>query len=236
MPLASPHETPVTYGSNRRPRQDVPRNMTGPQEPCVTRSHCRIGLGRARTATIAAMVAAAAVLAGCDGGPAQPSPSASPSHTQTALKAWTSGHLVMTQDSLGAVTIGMTLQRASAAAGEPLTPVGDGVYYPRGDESTGLSVQAFQGTVGCVSATAYPGHPVPHVRTAQGFPLGGTLARLKAAYGDGLHYVPAPAGGIEIRPGYVVRLPGGNLSFYVTGGIVRNISGGPRVVPSTDCQ
>ena len=198
--------------------------------------HCRIGLGRARTATIAAIAAAAAVLAGCGGGPARPSPSASASHTQTALKAWASGHLVITQDSLGAVTIGMSLEQASAAAGEPLTPVGDGVYYPRGDESTGLSVQAFQGTIGCVSASAYPGDPVPHVTTAQGFPLGGTLARLKAVYGTGLHYVSAPAGGIEPRPGYVVSLPGGNLSFSVSGGIVRNISGGPRVVPSTDCQ
>jgi hypothetical protein len=196
----------------------------------------RIGLGRARTAAVAAIVAATAVLAGCDGGPAQPSPSASASHTQTAPKAWVSGLLVITQDSLGAVTIGMTLEQASAAAGEPLTPVGDGVYYPRGDESTGLSVQALQGAISCVSASAYQGDPMPHVTTAQGFPLGGTLARLKAVYGAGLHYVPAPAGGIEARPGYVVSLPGGNLSFYVSGGIVHNISAGPRVVPSTDCQ
>jgi hypothetical protein len=198
--------------------------------------HCRIGLGRARAAAIAAIVAAPVVLTGCGGGPAQPPPSASASPTQTALKAWVSGNLVITQDSLGAVTIGMTIKHASAAAGEPLTPVGDGVYYPRGDESTGLSVQADQGTVGCVSASAYPGDPVPHVTTAQGFPLGGTLARLKAVYGTGLRYVPAPAGGIEIRPGYVVSLPGGNLSFSVSGGIVKNISAGPRVVPSTDCQ
>ena len=199
-------------------------------------SHCRIGLGHTRTATIAAIVAAAAVLAGCDGRPARPSPSASASHTQPARKGWVSGNLVITQDSLGAVTIGMTLKQASAAAGEPLTPIGDGVYYPQGNESTGLSVQALQGIIGCVSASAYPGDPVPHVRTAQGFPLGGTLARLKAVYGASLHYVPAPAGGIEIRPGYVVSLPGGNLSFYVSRGIVRNISGGPGIVPSIDCQ
>jgi hypothetical protein len=200
----------------------------------VIGDHYRAGLGRARTAAIAAIVAA--VLAGCGSGPARLSPSASASHSRTAPTAWVSGNLVITQDSLGAVTIGMTLKQASAAAAEPLTPVGDGVYYPRGKESTGLSVQALQGTIGCVSASAYPGHRVPHVTTAQGFPLGGTFARLKAVYGTGLHYVPAPAGGIEIRPGYVIRLPGGNLSFYVSGGIVRNISGGPRVMPSTDCQ
>jgi hypothetical protein len=201
----------------------------------VISDHCRFGFRGARTAAIAA-IAAAAVLAGCGAGSAGPSPSASASRTPTATKTWVSGNLVITQDSLGAVTIGMTITQASAAAAEPLTAVGDGVYYPRGNESTGLSVQASQGTIGCVSASAYPGHRVPHVRTAQGFPLGGTFARLKAVYGTRLHYVPAPSGGIEIRPGYVVSLPGGNLSFDVSGGIVQNISAGPRVVPSTDCQ
>jgi hypothetical protein len=201
----------------------------------VKSSYGRIRLGRARTAAIA-VIAAAAVLAGCSARLAQPTPSASASHTHTALKAWVSGHLVITQDSLGAVTIGMTLGQASTAAGEPLMPIGDSVYYPRGDEATGLSVQALRGTIGCVSASDYSGDPVPHVTTAQGFPLGGTLARLKAVYGASLHYVPAPSGGIQIRPGYVVSLPGGNLSFYVSRGIVRNISAGPAVLPSTDCQ
>ena len=149
---------------------------------------------------------------------------------------WTSGELTITPHSLGTVNIGMTIPQASAAAGEPLVQVGDGVLYPEGDAASGLSVSEGGpgGTVSCVSAHNYLGVGA-HVVTQQGFSLGGTLARLKAAYGSALRFVPAPTGGIAPYPGYVVSFPDGNLAFLVRDGTVEQIIGGPGVLPSTEC-
>ncbi|HEX6930840.1 MAG TPA: hypothetical protein VF162_01755, partial [Streptosporangiaceae bacterium] len=155
---------------------------------------------------------------------------------RAASQSWSSSPaLTITPASLGGVTIGMTLARASAAAGGALVPVGDGVYYPRGKTGYGLSVRAdgAGGTVSCVSAVGRPGGPA--VATPQGFRLGQTLAQLKAVYGSSLRYVPAPAGGIQPLPGYVVTSNAGTLVFWTTKGIVTHIAAGPHVLPSTDC-
>jgi len=79
------------------------------------------------------------------------------------------------------VTIGMTTRQASAAAGQKLVPVGDGVLYPGGVTASGLSVLqgGTEGSVSCVSASDQPN--VPAVVTPQGFRLGGTLAQLKSS-------------------------------------------------------
>jgi hypothetical protein len=156
---------------------------------------------------------------------------------------WTSGALVISSQSLGAVRIGMTIAQAAAAAGGQLVQVGDGVYYPAAgvhlaaSAGRGLSVLAGRrGTVRCVSASSRSGHP-PAVRTAQGFPLGGTLAVLRAVYGSRLRFVPGPAGGgIWPAPGYVVDFPDGNLVFWVAQGKVDQIAGGPGMLPSIDCS
>jgi hypothetical protein len=200
-------------------------------------------VNRARPVVIAAMVMAAALLTGCSQGPARPAPSATASPTHTARpvvaaprrpgKTWTSLSLVITQHSLGAVTIGMTMRQASAAAGEPLVPVGDGAYSPRGNAGASLSVQDTQGTVACVNAVV-SGTSL-RVTTAQGFPLGGTLSRLKAVYGSSLQFVPPPTTGYSTSPGYVVNLPGGNLAFILNRGKVESIAGGPGVLPTTPC-
>jgi hypothetical protein len=157
--------------------------------------------------------------------------------SRAAGQPWDSGELTITPDSLGAVTIGMTIAQASAAAGVQLVPVGDGVFGPRGGTPRGLSVAS--DPVGCVAAQQTPG--VPGVATPQGFPLGGTLAQLKALYGSSLRFVPAPSGGITPNPGYVVSFPDGNLAFLVGNGTffrrgsVYMIIGGPGALPSTEC-
>ena len=130
----------------------------------------------------------------------------------------------------------MTTGQASAAAGEKLVPVGDGVLYPGGITTSGLSVAANSSnqTVSCVSAADRP--RTPAVVTPQGFRLGETLAQLKAVYGDRLRYVPAPASGVTPLPGYVVAFSDGNLVFWVRNGkVVDRIAGGPGVLPSTNC-
>ena len=200
-------------------------------------------VNRARSVIIAVVAMAAALLAGCGQGQARSAPSTSGSPTHAARPAvaaprrpgqtWTSLSLVITQHSLGGVTIGMTMQQASAAAGEPLVPVGDGAYSPRGGAGASLSVQDTQGTVACVDAVV-SGTSL-QVRTARGFPLGGTLAQLKAVYGSSLQFVPPPAPGYSTSPGYVVRLPGGNLAFINSRGKVESIAGGPGVLPTTPC-
>jgi hypothetical protein len=200
-------------------------------------------VNRARPVIIAVIVMAAASLAGCGQGPARPAPSASASPTHKASpvvaaphrpgKRWTSLSLVITQHSLGGVTVGMTMQQASAAAGEPLIPVGDGAYSPRGGAGASLSVQDTQGTVACVNAVV-SGTSL-RVMTAQGFPLGGSLAQLKAVYGSSLQFVPPPTTGYSTSPGYEVSLPGGNLAFIISRGKVESIAGGPGVLPTTPC-
>jgi hypothetical protein len=148
-------------------------------------------------------------------------------------QAWTSSTLTITPHSLGAVTIGMTLEQASTAAGEPLAQVGDGVAYPQGGTTSGLSVSLqVSNKVRCVAAAATKGAPT--VVTPQGFRLGGTLAQLKAVYGSNLRYVPG-VGGINSAPGYVASYPDGNLVFWVNNDVVDSIAGGPGVLPSIDC-
>ena len=155
----------------------------------------------------------------------------------SSAQAWSSSKLVITPRSLGAVSIGMTTTQASAAAGEKLAPVGDGVWYPGGiSGSGGLSVLVTGGgeTASCVSASDQPG--VPAVVTPQGFALGGTLAHLKAVYRGRIRYVPAPTGGIMPLPGYVASFKDGNLVFWTRNGTtVDQIAGGAGVLPSTDC-
>lgn len=168
---------------------------------------------------------------------ARSSPTAAASSPVPLARPWTSSVLIITAHALGAVTIGMTVPQAAAAAGQRLTEAGDGVFYPVGGLGRGLSVRAIgpAGTVDCVSANDRGGGG-PAVTTAQGFALGGTVAQLKSVYGSKLRFVPAPpAGGIAPFPGYVVSFPDGNLVFWVASGRVGQIAGGPGRLPSDDC-
>jgi hypothetical protein len=180
----------------------------------------------------------AMALGGCGGAPhaSLPSPAtgAVSRSPQASPQRWTSSNLAITPHALGAVRIGMTISQASAAAGQPLEPVGDGVLYPLGKASSGLSVVDSNGRVSCVSASDYSNKDHT-VATPQGFALGGTLAQLKAVYKSTLRFVPAPNTGMDTISGYVVGFPDGNLVFWISGGIVRGIGGGPGLLPSSDC-
>jgi hypothetical protein len=124
----------------------------------------------------------------------------------------------------------MTLARASAAAGEPIQEVGDAFGYPDGSTNSGLYVGGIPRVL-CLGASL-SGYG-PTVVTQRGFPLGGTLAQLKATYGTSLAFVPAPATGYLPIPGYVVAYPDGNLAFIVSHGIVTKMEAGPGVRPSS---
>ena len=143
---------------------------------------------------------------------------------------WTSPTVTITSRSLGAVTIGMTLAQASAYTGVPLQQVGDNFFYPGGSSNSGLYVGGLT-RVQCLGATL-SGYG-PTVVTSRGFPLGGTLAELKATYGPSLAFVPAPSSGYFPVPGYIVAFSDGNLAFRVSHGIVTQIEAGPGVRPSS---
>jgi hypothetical protein len=194
----------------------------------------RLGTGCRFAPIVAAPLAAAVVaglLVGCSGAPGN-----TDHHlvVQPAGQPWTSGMLTITQRSLGAVTIGMTIRQASLAARHQLAQVGDGVYYPKKQISRGLSLLGNpRGTVSCISAADTGYGPV--VTTRQGFVLGGTLSQLKTVYGGRLRFVPARNFGPAPRPGYVVSFPNGNLVFWVHNGTIDGIAGGPGLMPSVDC-
>jgi hypothetical protein len=194
----------------------------------------RLGTGGRFAPIVAAELAVTIVvglLVGCSGVPGNTD------HrliVQPAGQPWTSGMLTITQRSLGAVTIGMTIRQASAAAKHQLTQVGDGVYYPKHETSRGLSLLGGPGgTVSCVSAADTGYGPV--VTTRQGFVLGGTLSQLKTVYGRRLRFVPTRDSGPAPRPGYVVSFSNGNLVFWVHNGTVDGIAGGPGLLPTVDC-
>lgn len=199
-------------------------------------TRARLSLGSSLWAM--ALVGPAAIgLVGCASSPhSVPVSSAtatSPSHPALPQR-WMSGSLTITPTALGAVTVGMTIPQASAAAGQPLKSVGDGIFYPLGNASSGLSFMDVHGKVNCVGA-ASSGSKGHTVATPQGFVLGGSLAQLKAVYRSQLRFVPASATAIVPRPGYVVSFPDGNLVFWVSGGIVQGIGGGRGLMPSSEC-
>jgi len=143
---------------------------------------------------------------------------------------WVGAHLItIAPRNLGAVTVGMTLAQASAAAGEPIVEVGDGFGYPNAYSESGLAIQGVP--VDCVRASVAPA--MPAVQTPQGFQVGGTVTALKRLYGSRLRFMPAPASGYSPQPGYVVSFPNGNLAFIVSKGTVTAIVGGMKATPST---
>lgn len=182
----------------------------------------------------AADIGASAEPSGCTANAAS-SPAASPAGSSAVPAGsgpWTASELVITPHYLGAVTIGMSLAQASAAAGVHLEFAGDTVYWPNGSSQSGLAVGMPYGpSVWCVSAAESSTTPV--VSTPQGFLLGGTVQALKALYGSRLQYVAENPDGPSPRQGYVVAFPDGNLAFAVDNGTVTSIIGGGRgVIPS----
>jgi hypothetical protein len=149
---------------------------------------------------------------------------------------WNSPNLTITTDSLGPVTVGMTLQQAEGAAGLTFDGSGDGMYYP-----TSLPIHLYvglgsDGTAFCVGASnqASGGSGVT-VTTPSGFTFGESVQQLLSVYGSRATYVPAPSGGLSSSPGYVVTTSSGSLAFAVdpSTNTVYDIVGGPNVTPNS---
>lgn len=143
---------------------------------------------------------------------------------------WTDSTVVITGNSLGAVTRGMSLAQASAAAGVTIDEGGDG---EDGNETVpNLSILAIQGQ--CFVAGNYD-RSTPKVVTPDGFALGQTVDQLKAIYGSRLAYTAGTvttgngylSAGQRINVGYFVHDSGGLLFFqtenFATSGAIRII-------------
>jgi hypothetical protein len=154
------------------------------------------------------------------------------SHPRAASPAssglWTGSSLVMTGDSLGAVTTGMTLVQASAAAGVQMKEVGDGYAYPNGTSGP-------LGVIGDPVACVFAGAGGPEIRTPQGFVLGRAVTTLRSVYGSHLRYVPAGATstqGVPSPPEYQVTDAQGIITFAVHKGYVAWMAAGS---PASNC-
>jgi hypothetical protein len=153
---------------------------------------------------------------------------------------WNQPTLTISPTALGAVTLGDNLSVAQEAAGETFDGTGDGFYYSRAHDGTGLHL--FVGvstgkTVHCVGAELIisPHAPKQRVVTPEGFTLGGTVQQLLGIYGSRARYVPAPSGGMTTNAGYVVKEGVGALAFAVHQNKVFEIAGGPATITPNTC-
>ena len=178
----------------------------------------------------------AAVVSDCAGvGVTVPLPVNAEPTTTTAPASglWTATALTITPDSLGAVTVGMSLDQAQQAAGITFDGAGDGFSYPT-TLPTGYPYIYVGGTptVSCVGASEATGGPQV-VSTPEGVVLGGSVQSLLSIYGSKATYTPAPppGNGRSDWAGYVVSESSGNLVFVIgsDGSTIDEIAGGPDI-------
>lgn len=153
--------------------------------------------------------------------------------------SWTGLQLTITQQSLGRVRIGMTLDQAQIAAGLTFDGSGDGAVYPRTLPVGYPHLYVGEGpksTVACVGAEIGFADTTPQtVVTRDGLQLGDTEQQLLAIYGGRAHYVPKPVGGISPSAGYVVAEADGNLAFMIFNARVIGIKGGAHDLTPSNC-
>ena len=174
----------------------------------------------------------------------------------TAAGRWTSPVLVITDHSLGAVSVGQTMTQAAHAAGfTSFTAIGDGVSIPtpwlwsQGGSArnaagypelyvsgwAGPGAAAY-GSFTCVGAVAGTSTTKQVITTPEGVRLGDPASRITAVYGSRARYVPQPASGLDPRAGYVISHNGYDLVFKLDprGQQIVAIAGGlDPVTPST---
>jgi hypothetical protein len=152
---------------------------------------------------------------------------------------WSGLQLTITQQSLGRVRVGMTLDRAQIAAGVTFDGMGDGAVYPRTLPAGYPHLYVGEGpnnTVACVGAEISYSDTTPQtVATRDGLHLGDTTQQLLAIYGGRAQYVPKPASGISPSVGYVVTEADGNLAFSVHNTRVVGIKGGAHDLTPSNC-
>lgn len=146
---------------------------------------------------------------------------------------WTDSPLVITAHSLGAVTRGMTLAQAKAAAGTSLSLIGDGIFRPTDRALTGSTTLQFSWGVTCFDGARSASGPGTTVTTSAGVRLGDPMSRIAAVYGalaKPFTADPTWTGAGNIRAGIVVQAGDGVLLFVGSspdgrGGTVASIRG-----------
>jgi hypothetical protein len=152
-----------------------------------------------------------------------------------AIGRWTGHDLVLTERSLGAVKRGMTPQQAEAAAGVPLTNIGDGIYRPTDTGIGGSTSIRFGWATTCFDATRTHTGTGTRITTAAGVALGDPMTRIVTAYGaSATPFTADPnwTGPGNIPAGVLVRFNDGVLLFVGTsadkrGGTISSIRGAP---------
>ena len=133
---------------------------------------------------------------------------------QTPSGRWTGSDLTITDHSLGAVTQGMTLAQAEAAAGVNLESEGDGVYHPT-NQVTGATHLLITGET-CFDASRTGPGPGTVVSTPAGVSLGEPMSRVFSVYGrqaQNFMADPAWSGPGNVPAGIMVQFTGGVLLF-----------------------
>ena len=178
------------------------------------------------------------------------SPSASSSTDIVGGSAWSSDVLVITGNSLGGVTVGMSSAAAAHAAGvAAFTDVGDGVLQPSGplgssqpylylSQFAGQPAASFGGDFTCIGAGGSES-ATQSVVTTLGLRLGDPAARVREIYGTAANFIPMPTtGGIDPNPGYVVHQGQFDLVFKLDPSQSRviTIAGGLAPMTPSECN
>jgi hypothetical protein len=146
-----------------------------------------------------------------------------PSRSTSAASdgTWANKSVTITTSRLGAVHTGMTVRKASRAAGVRLTALGDGYYGSK--RAPGLMLAKGWGPKSCLAAIA-----PAHVHTPAGIHLGSTLNALRSAYGDQLHWHRGSIGLSDPRSWFIHNSVG-YLFFHLSrtrhGHVVRMAAG-----------
>ena len=165
--------------------------------------------------------------------PYPPQTSTTNSPPPAASGRWTDSTLLITAHSLGAVTRGMTLAQAKAAAGTSLSSVGDSIERPADQTLTGSTTLQFSWGATCFDASRSGSGPGTTVASPAGVRLGDPVSRIAAAYGASAKPFtadPTWTGAGNIPAGIIVQQGDGVLLFVGStpdgrGGTITSIRG-----------
>ncbi|HEY5051487.1 MAG TPA: hypothetical protein VII50_11340 [Acidothermaceae bacterium] len=195
--------------------------------------------------TLSATVSAQSTTAGSSARPTSPS-----STDILGASVWNSHVLVITGQSLGGVTRGMSSAAAAHAAGvAAFTEVGDGVLQPSGplgssqprlylSNFAGQPAASVGGDFSCVEASG-SASGTSSVVTTRGPRLGDPGTRVREIYGAAANFIPMPTtGGIDPNPGYVVHQGQFDLVFKLDASEshVIAIAGGLAPMTPSECN
>lgn len=171
--------------------------------------------------------------------------STTPASPPTLSGRWTDSRLTITDHSLGAVSRGMSLTQAKAAAGTALSSPGDGIFQPTDAALTGSTRLQFSWAVTCFDAFRSGSGNGTSVSTSAGVRLGDQMSRVRTVYGSrATPFTADPnwTGPGNIPTGVIVQFSDGVLLFVGSsadrrGGTIASIRGASdaRTASSTFC-